>query len=60
MIDVDAKNLSEENAELLPVALRVTSASAIAKSDIEHSVGAEDVEPAVVIWERLRHSENQF
>jgi hypothetical protein len=53
VIHVEAKDLSQKRPEILTVAVRIATAAAVPRADIEHSIGSEQIQPAVVIREKL-------
>src|SRR5215211_7583493 len=55
---IDPQKLSQERAEILPVALRVAGRPSVAEADVELVVRTEQHEAAVVVGERLIHSED--
>src|SRR3989475_4347158 len=58
--DVEAQELPQVARVALPVAQRIPAAAAVAHADVEHAVGAEQVEPAVVVREGLVDGEHQL
>src|SRR5438132_6704255 len=58
--DVDPQQLPQVGGGALPVAHRVPAAAAVAHADVEHAVGAEQVEAAVVVREGLVDGEHQL
>ena len=52
-IDIDPQDLAQERFEILAVALRVATRSAISGSNVKKSVRAERQHPAVVVREGL-------
>src|SRR4029077_19357363 len=56
--DVDSHQLAQENARVLPVAVRavlIASAAAVPIADVEHPVGPELQLPAVVVRPGVRN-----
>src|SRR5438132_9079347 len=58
--DVDPQQLPQVGGVALRVAHRIPAAAAVAHADVEHAVGAEQVEPAVVVREGLVDGEHQL
>src|SRR5436309_5703523 len=58
--DVDAEELPQVAGAALPVAHRIAAAAAVTHADVEHGVGAEEVEAAGVVREGLVDGEHQL
>ena len=59
LVHIDAKDLCQESAEILPVEVRIIGRAAIAEREVEKAVGAKDNSATVVVGVRLRlHEEN--
>ena len=59
-IDVDAQDLREQRAQVLPRKLRVVGCAAVAAAQVEHAVGAEEDGAAVVVRVRIVDGEEHL
>src|SRR5262249_14263989 len=59
-VDVYAQDLAKQDAEVLPVVVRVVGRAAVAEHDVQIPVGAEDDGPAVVVPVLVRDAQQLF
>ena len=59
-IHVDADELAEQRTAVLPVAIRVEGASAIAEAQVQHAVRPELQPSPVVVFERLGNDQQSL
>src|SRR6266567_153825 len=60
VIHVDPQQLAEQRVGVLRTVLRIAPRAPVAHPDVQHPVGPEQHEPAVVVCIRLRNEENEL